>query len=613
MISNGSDSFDGGDKSPSGAEIPKSLDEEGNFDSTADKKVASTNGNSIFDKMKMFATKVYEERKEKFKEVLEKAKGAMDEVKERHEAKLASPMKSSNPDTVESSNEKASEHEPSQGHGKPVAAIEIRILEGRNMVSADQPFVLVSVEGVSKRTSEGKGQNPKWMVSPAELDSGDNSESTDNNEAPAADERKLRFTISDPTSDIRFLVCDPSINRRDMKLGRVLFPVRWLQKQLLGCVPQGWKGFEGWLNVYPLPQVQGMADIVTQHLGGVQAKSNIAAEERKFYCALPKEKGSGLEMPAEGLGQIRVKIDVFPTIEGMVGLAESYIHPPRSGAALVTWKEVDADVDDFLQDETSDKILSVEGVMRILHRIKRLTKGPPLLMQPPYSAATIIWLYFICFRSSSAGFPWLVVSLLVVEGASLWWTRNMKTTLVWEHQVEKGKDKNIFEYGALVRKMLRIIGAYQYKAELIISALERFKNALSFSDPFASLLLYTTLGLLCLLAQIIISVLPSGLPLFLIGVSILSPPYFKIYNKLMRKEKKKKPDIIDRILKTMLTLAENFLNHIPDQEELEHHYICAMQKPVEEAKSVRRDKLESKVANDAINSDAVPKEEQKNR
>eukprot|EP00465_Bigelowiella_longifila_P001674 CAMPEP_0185275740 /NCGR_PEP_ID=MMETSP1359-20130426/54643_1 /TAXON_ID=552665 /ORGANISM="Bigelowiella longifila, Strain CCMP242" /LENGTH=166 /DNA_ID=CAMNT_0027869189 /DNA_START=200 /DNA_END=700 /DNA_ORIENTATION=- len=164
----------------------------------------------------------------------------------------------------------------------------------------------------------------------------------------------------------------------------------------------------------------------------------------------------------------------------------------------------------------------------------------------------------------------------------------MKSTLVWEHQVEKGKDKNIFEYGALVRKVLRIIGAYQYKAELIISALERFKNALSFGDPFASLLLYATLGLLCSLTQIIMSILPSGLPLFIIGISILSPPYIKIYSsKVMgiEKKKKKKPDTIDRILKTMLSLAENFINHIPDQEELEHRYICAMQKPAEEGKS----------------------------
>jgi len=79
----------------------------------------------------------------------------------------------------------------------------------------------------------------------------------------------------------------------------------------------------------------------------------------------------------------------------------------------------------------------------------------------------------------------------------------------------------------------------------------------------------------------------------------------------IEKKKKKKPDTIDRILKTMLSLAENFINHIPDQEELEHRYICAMQKPAEEGKSsLWRDKPENRVVNDSITGDAMLKAEQ---
>eukprot|EP00467_Chlorarachnion_reptans_P011657 CAMPEP_0114504492 /NCGR_PEP_ID=MMETSP0109-20121206/10256_1 /TAXON_ID=29199 /ORGANISM="Chlorarachnion reptans, Strain CCCM449" /LENGTH=762 /DNA_ID=CAMNT_0001682683 /DNA_START=61 /DNA_END=2349 /DNA_ORIENTATION=- len=523
------------------------------------------------------ANEALQERKDKIQEVLHRAQVAMDEVKEKTEraAERAAEAAEAPPSPLADSKEAVPKEilEP----GVPLLALEVCVMEGRGMAAAERPYVIVTVEGVSKQTAEGKGACPSWREGSGR--SGD---------SPA-----MRFAVSDPTGDIRLAVCDPTCNRKDRKLGRVIIPTQWLRASVMG-VPYKWQStFDAWLKVLPLPNTAGIADILSQQIGGVQAKSNVEAEERKFFPAVPKEKGSGLPKPEYPLGELRVKVKVHPSSD-VKDLAGSYVHPARSGATIVRWKEVDADVDEFLKDDEDTKVLSLEGVNRVIHRIKLLLKGPPLLMQPPYSLATIIWLYVACFRSSASKVPWLLWSLLAMQGLALAITRSYKDIIVWDADIVKQKSKTVFEYGALIRKILRILGAYQYKADLIVTFLERFKNVLSGGDPFATALLFSVLAAFCALAQTIISILPSGSPWFLIGLSILSPPYIKIYNRCMRKEKKKKPDWIDKLRMTALTLAENFFNHIPDQNELAHRYICDMQR-VKKANKLETKMPESKV------------------
>uniref|UniRef100_A0A7S2X5S8 Uncharacterized protein n=1 Tax=Lotharella oceanica TaxID=641309 RepID=A0A7S2X5S8_9EUKA len=263
-------------------------------------------------------------------------------------------------------------------------------------------------------------------------------------------------------------------------------------------------------------------------------------------------------------------------------MAKSYLEPATSGATIARWTIVDQEVDAMLAEGEDAHVFSVEGMQRLIHRIKNLTKGAPLLLRPPWSLGTLVWLYKACFRTDSANWPWLLWYLFALQGIALWWTRTMDI-IVWEHEVKTGPSKTVFEYGAMIRKILRILGAYQYKAELVVSTLERIKNALSLSDPFASTLLYTFLFLFASLAQFVQSFLPSGLGIFLIGFSILFPPWIKVYKDYMHgKNRKKKKDWVDMLIRELRMRFENFLNHVPDEIELNHRHICKMQEMKEE-------------------------------
>uniref|UniRef100_A0A7S3YRY4 Uncharacterized protein n=2 Tax=Lotharella globosa TaxID=91324 RepID=A0A7S3YRY4_9EUKA len=333
-----------------------------------------------------------------------------------------------------------------------------------------------------------------------------------------------------------------------------------------------------------MPSDSGVTDKLTQQLtGGLQAKSDSEFEELKFFAALPKEKGSGLPDPQKPLGEIYLEVRSYAAEgAGLAKMAKSYLEPAMSGATIARWTIVDEDVDSMLERSEDAHIFSVEGMQRLIHRIKNLTKGAPLLLRPPWSLGTLVWLYKASFRTDSTNWPWLVWYLFALQGISLWWTRTIDI-IVWEHEVKKGPSKTVFEYGAMIRKILRILGAYQYKAELVVSTLERVKNALSLSDPFASTLLYTFLFLFASLAQFILSFLPSGLGIFLLGFSILFPPWIKVYKDYKYgKNRKKKKDWIDMLIRELRTRFENFLNHVPDENELNHRHICKMQEIKEE-------------------------------
>eukprot|EP00466_Bigelowiella_natans_P013499 jgi/Bigna1/88848/estExt_fgenesh1_pg.C_390064 len=210
-----------------------------------------------------------------------------------------------------------------------------------------------------------------------------------------------------------------------------------------------------------------------------------------------------------------------------------------------------------------------------------LIKGPPLVMPPPYSIPTMVWLYLACFWTSAPQVPWMMLALMGIEGASLFIRRDLSETLIWESEVQKKEKKGILELGGVLKKGLRLIGAYQYKLSLIVSALERAKNSISFADTLGSVMLYAALAFLCLVASILISMMPVGLPWFLVGAGALLPPYVKLYklymghSKICNAEKRKNPDFFDRFKMSALSLAENFLNHLPDQYELAHRYYHA--------------------------------------
>jgi len=374
------------------------------------------------------------------------------------------------------------------------------------------------------------------------------------------------------------------------------------------------------MHIMSLPQDAGVADILTQQLGGVQAKTNIELQEKKFFQAIPKEKGSGLPEPRYPLGQVYIKLNAYSAEggaavapNGLAALARSYVEPPKNGSAFVTWRLVDTDVDIMLAEEGDDKVLSVDGINRIIFRLKNLFKGPPLVMKPPFSIMTFIWLYYVCFRMTVTMVPWMIWTLLFIQGVSLYFTRDLSDTIIWESQIKKEKSKTVFEYGALVRKVLRIIGAYQYKAELVISTLERLKNVLSGGDVFATMFLFSVLAVLALVGQFIIAITPMGLPFFMIGFGILSGPYFKLLRKI-RGKKKKKDDWVDVLLKILLFRTENFLNHVPDADEMAHRHICEMQKVTElktggDVKEGKTAGLDAAIAANETKTDALDAKE----
>mmetsp|Transcript_1071 Transcript_1071/g.1840 ORF Transcript_1071/g.1840 Transcript_1071/m.1840 type:complete len:899 (-) Transcript_1071:129-2825(-) len=542
------------------------------------KETTGSKLNTFMSRVWNSAKTAVKERQEKIQEVLDKAKEAMDEVERRKlekerlrreskqkEAKAALSLSDDATDAQSRSSPADSKSDISEAPPDPVMVLEVIVKAGRDMEITRRPYALVEVEGRSKQTTKSQGPNPSWC----------SADGTASSSSAAAGQSTFRFPVTDLTGDVRISICDPASNRRDRKLGRVLIPIRWLEARRAG-IPYGWKPFKRWLKVFPLPQDVGVADILTSQLGGVKAKADNDFEEKKFFPALPKDSGTGLIEPDTPMGDLQVEVIPYPA-KGITGVASSFFQDIRSGASEVRWTEVDAEVEYFLEED-NEKVLSVEGFNRLLHRIKLLTHGAPLLFTPPFSVGTIVWLYIACFRSSQPDIPWLILMLLALQGVALWCVRNLSTIIVWEKDIKKGKAKSMFEYGAIVRKVLRIIGAYQYKAELVVSTLERVKNALSGADMFASMLLYTSLAILALAAQFVLSILPSGLPYFLIGIGILSGPYFKLYRRMRNIPKKKKgEDWLDRLLGYLLWKLENFFNHVPDGNEMAHRHICEMQ------------------------------------
>jgi len=422
--------------------------------------------------------------------------------------------------------------------GPPIAALEVRIIEGRQMdKSSRKPRIAVTVEGKTEHTEVCTGEKPEWhIIRPRKV----------TEKAPPP---PFRFDISDATGDIRVLVCE-----HKRKIGRIIIPLRWLYIVESKRLQISWQGFDRWFQVLPMPMKGTLKESVAQRLAGVTPNTVAAAEENKFYPALPRERGTGLPDPETPLGHLRIKIDVHPYSSGgpHKNLILSYLHAPRSGAAVVTWRDINKDAKDYVAEENNDKVLNFEGVLRLVSRIKMLIKGPPLVMRPPYSIATMVWLYLACFWTSAPQVPWMMLALMGIEGASLFIRRDLSETLIWESEVQKKEKKGILELGGVLKKGLRLIGAYQYKLSLIVSALERAKNSISFADTLGSVMLYAALAFLCLVASILISMMPVGLPWFLVGAGALLPPYVKLYklymghSKICNAEKRKNPDFFDR-------------------------------------------------------------------
>mmetsp|Transcript_5186 Transcript_5186/g.12590 ORF Transcript_5186/g.12590 Transcript_5186/m.12590 type:complete len:571 (-) Transcript_5186:169-1881(-) len=449
--------------------------------------------------------------------------------------------------------------------GEPIVALELYVIEGRNMKSTKKAHITVTVEGKSLQTETVSGEAPRWHCQHV-------------NETPPPP--PFKFGVTDITGDINLTVHD-----YHRKVGRVIIPIRWLYTVTSKNPGLKWKGFDTWLKILPMPMKEALKDTVTQRIAGIKAEGANEAEENKFYPALAKEKGTGLPDPDPDspLGEIHLKIRAHALYQSQGLVALSYLRPIRSLATEVRWKDVDKDAREYLEDEKNDKVLNFEGLMRIIDRIKLLIKGPPLFLKPPFSLATIVWLYIFCFKTSASQIPWVMFGLVTIEGVCLWLNRDPSKILIWESQVEKKEKKGLLELGGVLKKLLQTIGAYQHKIGLIVSTLERLKNVISFGDTIASLLFYAVLCFLCLVAQVVMALMPPGLPWFVVGLAILAPPYVKLHKRYMGEtkisnlEKKKHPDLIDRIRMNLLTFSENFLNHIPDQQEMVHRYICDQQ------------------------------------
>jgi len=423
----------------------------------------------------------------------------------------------------------------------PIVALEVRIVEGRHMDKASRhPHVAVTVEGKTEETEVCAGEKPEWhMIRPKKV-------------TETAPPPPFKFDVSDVTGDVRVLVCE-----HKRKIGRVIIPLRWLYTVESKKLRISWRGFDRWFKVLPMPMKETFKESVTQRLAGVTSHAVAAAEENKFYPALPRERGTGLPDPETPLGHLRIKIDVHPYAAGSCSshkeLATSYLQPSLSGATVVRWRDIDKDAKEYVADHNNDKVLNFDGVIRLVRRIKMLINGPPLLMKPPFSVATIVWLYFACFWASAPQVPWMVLALLAIEGACLFIDRDLSDTLIWESEVQKKEKKGILELGGVLKRLLRVIGAYQHKLSLIVCTLERVKSVVSFGDTVGSLMLYAALALLCLVASALISLMPPGLPWFVIGLGALLPPYIKIYkrymghSKICKAEKRKNPDFVDRL------------------------------------------------------------------
>ncbi len=536
------------------------------------------------------------EKQEKINEVLDRAKNAMEEVEAQQNAGTYEPTKQNLKQSASTHGANSSSTEGKKSGrmartnegkgigyslGSTLAVVEVRVLQGRGILGSRSPFVVVDVEGTSKRSKEAKsgGDNPSW--------------SSEENVA-------LNFSISDVTGDIQFSLCDSA------KIGRAIFPIKWLQAS---GITGGWKNFNGWLKVFPLPPDATLASATINQMGGWNPDKT---PDHKYKHGLPKDEDSCMT-PAPDLGAIKVSISVAPAVlmaSRSICLAKSYLSPPINGMQpLIDFRALKEDIDDILEDQTRDtETLSLEGVMRILFRIKEFF-GKPHILYPPYSLGTSVWLFWLSFYSRRSSLPWMIWVLLLMQGAAMWWTRSMKETVVFKgDRCSSGDDNDskvggekkhltMFQKMGMVRKILRMLGVVQAKVEQWLSIAERAKHTLSFADSTASAIFFALLGVVCFVAQILIRLLPAGLPLFLLGVGILLPPWIKMYKmmKVQRARKEsgsakegKNKDWLDLLLDRMLRIFENFLNHVPDYNELAHRHICKRQLDVEEEKKEER-------------------------
>jgi len=407
--------------------------------------------------------------------------------------------------------------------GPPIAVLDIEILQGRNMQATRRPCVSVDVEGKIRTTETKTGSDPVW------------------NE----DGSSFNFGLTDPTGDIRITLYDS-----ENKVGRVIIPIRWLYVIDFKRLSVSWNPIETWLKILPMPLKETLKDTVAQKFAGVRAQGVLESEEKKFLPALRTDEGTGLPNQKLNLGHLKIKVSVreanltnLRTFSVIKSIVMSYIRPQRSGAPVVRWREIAKGIPEFLNDEENDKVLHFEGVVRLIDRIKALVKGPPLILRPPFSIGTIVWLYIASFKVSSPQVPWMMLSLILLEGLSLWIDRDISQTLMWESQVEKKEKKGILELGGILKKNLLVIGVLQHKIHLLVTTIERIKNVISFGDSVGSIIFYIFVATLALLAQYIISILPPGLPWFLVGVAALIPPYIKLYKYYFGYDKAKQKNV----------------------------------------------------------------------
>ena len=119
----------------------------------------------------------------------------------------------------------------------------------------------------------------------------------------------------------------------------------------------------------------------------------------------------------------------------------------------------------------------------------------------------------MCFRASASGAPWGFWTLLLLQGLSVWKVEGLfGDPGVGAAGADWTGQNSLLERGAMLRRGLRVLGAFQYKLGVAVSLLERAKNAMSWADPTASVLLYAGLGGRRFVAQLLIAVSHGGFP-----------------------------------------------------------------------------------------------------
>ena len=364
-----------------------------------------------------------------------------------------------------------------RGSGEPVGQLLVGVLGGS--FSTSRPYVIIELDGNEARTSTGMSKAPTW------------------------EDATFLLPVHDPSADLRIFVFDDASLDNQVCIGRVIVPLASLCESVaLRPTPRLFAPTTARTAVFRVTPASA------QHGKAILARYNEAT---------PGVPGTGMVRPKQDLGVIELSLELQldAHLAPQLGLLACYAQAPPPGAL----EEEEGGVlegDEAQAADADTRKLDPKTIKLYVARLKRSLGKPYIMLAPWCWSLPLVWAY-VCLASAAWQLPWIVLALLVANGAIDNARRAERTNdlIYWEEEVGPNKMPRGL---AKMRLLLSVLGKVQHGLGTAVAALEKRRNLLNWQDGVVTTAAIGILAVVCSLLSLLLFLVPACVVTFAVGV-----------------------------------------------------------------------------------------------